>query len=612
MRDEIVCKNEHSEQNRKMADLFFRNNDYKEASRLYELSIEINKNNVKALNNLAVLSEELGDNKKAELFYKQACNVLETSDTDKLKYFQNLASIQEKNGKLNAALWTYQSATKIEGFSKSHIAFNYLYLLQATHITSFEPTIFSSLAVLFNVEEIDKDALAKVYLSQLALKLSLEKETYPKDKHTEFALKLIETEQISLTILSNNLITNHAIEEVILDIRKNLMASILCDSYTETHTAFLTALKNQCTLNRFIYSVDREELSNVEKLKKKTLELPTDIRFDAQLIISSYSDHGSIEILKHVSKLESSIYNLDNKATPTKDLLMNKDPIRAFYESHPYPAWSSKPKSTASTLDQLFRSLNLNGLPTDENKILVAGCGTGRHAIQLALTYPHANVIGLDISLASLEYAACKKTEYNIRNLEFIHGDLNDIYSLGMRFSLIECIGVLHHLKDPLKGCQSILSALCEGGIAKIGLYSTSARAPITELAKLAAEKKVLYVQNNLEKIRKLAIENYDQGRISEIVNSSDFFSRSGCMDLLFNPIEKTFTANDIHAFVGALNCEFAGFEKSGQAGSPTFRHFENHSNIEDFFNTWTRFERSSPAFFSEMYLFWLKPIRRS
>ncbi|WP_085724103.1 class I SAM-dependent methyltransferase [Pseudomonas sp. R37(2017)] len=605
MHDETVRKNEYSEQNRKMADLYFRNNKYKEASRLYELSIKINQNNVKALNNLAVLSEELGDNKKAEQLYKQACGISETLAADKLKYLQNLASIQEKNGNLNAALWTYQSAVKIEGFTKSRIAFNYLYLLSSTHLTSFDPITFSSLAILFNVEEIDTDALAQVYLSQLALKL--EKSKHPKNKNTIFALNLIETEQIALTILSNNLITNHVIEEVILDIRKNLMTSMLSGCYTKTHTDFLIALKKQCTLNGFIYPVDSEELSGVEKLKEKILELPTDVRFDAQLIISSYSAIDVIEKSNNVLP-EYSTHKFGSKATPITDSLRNKQLIRAFYESNPYPAWTSKPKSTPSTLDQLFRNLNLNSPPSEKNRILVAGCGTGRHAIQLALTYPHADVIGLDISLVSLEYAARKRDEYKIRNLKFIHGDLNDISSFGMNYSLIECIGVLHHLQDPLKGCRAILSALCQGGIAKLGLYSTSARAPITELASLAAEKRIPYVHSNLEKIRKLAIENYNQGRVSEIVNSRDFFSRSGCMDLLFNPAEKTFNANEINELVQTLNCEFAGFEKGGQAGSPTFRDFGNHSDIEKFFNAWKRFESSSPAFFSEMYLFWLKP----
>jgi SAM-dependent methyltransferase len=608
MREKKASTNEYSEKNRRMADRCFRNSEYKEASQLYELSIKLNQHNVKALNNLAVLSEELGDSKKAERLYKQACYTPGISATDQLKFFQNLASVQEKNGNLNAALWTYQSATKIKDFAKSHIAFNYLELLQAIHFTSFDPNILASLAILFNVEEIDKDALTKIYLSQLAHKLEIS--IHQKSTNTTFALDIMESDKIALTMLGNNLVTNHFIERAILDIRNKLLTSILNNNYTKTHRAFLSALKKQCILNKFIYSGEDWELPNIEKLKKNINELPPKILCDAQLIIDSYSEGDTEEASNHVLQPESPTYNLDNTPPTNTASLESKHLIRTFYESNPYPAWTSKPKNTTSTLDQLFENLNLNTAPDDEINILVAGCGTGRHAIQLALTYPNSNIIGLDISLTSLEYATRKRDEYKIRNLEFIHGDLNDACSLGISFCLIECIGVLHHLQDPLKGCQAILTTLCEGGIAKIGLYSSSARTPIAELTSLAADRNTPYIHTNLEKIRKLAIDNYNQGRISEIVNSRDFFSRNGCMDLLFNPMEKTFTVEEIHAFVRALNCDFAGFEKGGQAGSPKFRKFGSDSNIEAFFNDWSRFERSNPAFFSEMYSFWLKPIR--
>jgi SAM-dependent methyltransferase len=605
MHDDTLKKKEHSEKTRKMADSSFKNNDFQEAARLYELSIKNNSNNVKALNNFAALSEALGNNKKAEYLYKLACDLPETSASDKLKFHQNLASTQETNGKINAALWTYQSATKIDGFTKSTIAFNYLDLLQSIQLTSFDAATFASLTSLFNTEGIDHDALSRVYFSQLALKLS--KTIHTKEDHSAYVLDIIESEQIALKLMSKRLIPNHIIEKAITTIRKNLIASMLSNNYNKTHQAFLTALKKQCKLNNFIYLADKEELSNIEKLKAKSLKGSPTITIDARLILESYSDVKITNPLKSPYHLDCKISKKQNKS-PT--LLKSKTLIQDFYESNPYPTWTSKPKHSESTLDQLFKKLNSKQAPTNNN-ILVAGCGTGRHAIQLALTYPHAKIIGLDISHASLQYATNKRDEYKIRNLEFIRGDLNNILSLNMEFSLIECIGVLHHLQDPLKGCQAVLSALEGSGIAKIGLYSAYARTPIADLAKLASENEILYIPSNLEKIRNLAIQNYKYKRTNEIVNSQDFFSRSGCMDLLFNPLEKSFTSRDILSLIRTLHCEFAGFENGGQKKSPALRTFNEHSSLDSLFNAWEIFENLNPNFFSEMYLFWLKPIRK-
>lgn len=597
MLNQEAFKYENSERYRKEADICFENNNLKEATRLYRLSIATNKNNANALNNLAVLLEELNHNKEAEQLYKQACAASKTSHQDKLKFFRNLANIQERNGKLNSALWTYQSATKIEDFSKNDIASNYLSFLQTTHLNSFDATIFSSLRKLYNIETLDKCTLTEIYFSQLALKLEEMKELPL--QNTELTIEIMGNDIITTTLMSNSLITNHIIEKVIIDIRKFLLFSLLKSSHRNLHTAILTAINKQCRLNGYIYPADESELSEIEKLKTNIIKLPLHMHEDAKLIINSYANIRTTETTKN--------YSSTTPYTPNSD---EQELVRSFYEANPYPHWTSIPRSTPSSLDELFTRLNLKEPPTNNN-ILVAGCGTGRHAIQLALTYPQANIKALDVSAASLAYASEKRDEYNIKNIEFIHGDLNELHLLNIKFSLIECIGVLHHLKNPLKGTQAILSALSSTGIAKLGLYSTSARAPIAELKNLATSKKITYEQNNLEKIRMLAIANYSHGRISEIVNSPDFFSRSGCMDLLFHPMERTFSATDIHALTKYVNCHFAGFEKGGSKGSPSFINFDNDTDLEVFFNNWKNFETLHPNFFCEMYLFWLKPIRR-
>lgn len=604
MHNDMLKKIEHSEKIRKNADSSFKNNNLNEAVRLYELSIKINSNNAKALNNFAALSEELGEVSKAECLYKLACNLPENTVFEKLKFHQNLALIQEKSGKINAALWTYQLAAELEGFTKNTIAFNYLDLLQVINFTSFDVGIFASLTSLFNTEGLDKDALAQVYFSQLALKL--EKAKYTEKDYAILALDIIESEPITLKLLSSNLVSNYVIEEAITKIRAELVGSMLGNNYNKTHRFFLAALRKQCKLNNFIYHVSEEELLKVDVLKEKISNLSPMIQIDAQLILESYQSSGA----KKSCCTDGLVRRSKKKETTLSGLLKSKKLIQSFYESNPYPLWSSRPKHSESTLEQLFKALNLKQLPPGNN-ILVAGCGTGRHAIQLALTYPRARVIGLDVSQASLQYATKKRDEYKIRNLELIHGDLNNILSLNMGFSLIECVGVLHHLQDPMKGCRAILSALEDGGIAKIGLYSKRARTPIVNLASLASESEILYVPGNLERIRKLAIQNYKHKRIDEIVNSRDFFSRSGCMDLLFNPLEKTFTIRDIQSLIQDLECEFAGFENGGQKKSPAFRRFNEQTDMDIFFDAWESFEALNQNFFSEMYLFWLKPKRK-
>ena len=82
----------------------------------------------------------------------------------------------------------------------------------------------------------------------------------------------------------------------------------------------------------------------------------------------------------------------------------------------------------------------------------MAGCGTGRHALEVAQGYCGAQVLGIDLSLASLSSAKRKRPAALSDAIEFAQADILNIGSLDRRFDLINASGVLHHMGDPLGG----------------------------------------------------------------------------------------------------------------------------------------------------------------
>ena len=113
-------------------------------------------------------------------------------------------------------------------------------------------------------------------------------------------------------------------------------------------------------------------------------------------------------------------------------------------------------------------------------QILIAGCGTGKQAIDTALTFKNAEITAIDLSKASLSYAIRKSKEIGIRNINFMMCDINDIVLLNKRFDIIECVGVLHHMENPFIGWKKLASILNVGGFMFIGLYSEIARRNIS------------------------------------------------------------------------------------------------------------------------------------
>ena len=83
----------------------------------------------------------------------------------------------------------------------------------------------------------------------------------------------------------------------------------------------------------------------------------------------------------------------------------------------------------------------------------------------------NCNVLSMDLSLTRLSYAIRKTRELGITNIEYMQGDILKIDQLGRLFDIIESVGILHHMDDPLTGWKVLVDRLRSGGLMKVGLY---------------------------------------------------------------------------------------------------------------------------------------------
>ncbi len=110
-------------------------------------------------------------------------------------------------------------------------------------------------------------------------------------------------------------------------------------------------------------------------------------------------------------------------------------------------------------------------------RILDAGCGSGVSTEYLAHLNPQAQVVGIDLSAGTLAVAKerCERTKVSDR-VEFRQMSLFDAEQLEGEFDLINCVGVLHHTADPIRGIQALAQKLAPGGIFHIFVYSELGR----------------------------------------------------------------------------------------------------------------------------------------
>jgi SAM-dependent methyltransferase len=276
--------------------------------------------------------------------------------------------------------------------------------------------------------------------------------------------------------------------------------------------------------------------------------------------------------------------------TPVRDEVSRR--VQAQYEANPYPRWQRVPVPGAFPLPRMLRSLFPHAdaaklAAPDAPEILVAGCGSGRHAAITAQLQPHGRVLAVDLSRASLAYAMRRCAELGLTNLRFAHADLLELGALDERFDLIECSGVLHHMHEPLAGWRVLLSLLRRGGFMKLGLYSELARRHI-----VAARRKVAGLEVREARRCIFSLPTDDPAR--EVTTLRDFYSASGARDLVLHVQEHRFTIPRLASAIAELGVEFLGFELPGKKLALSLEQ-------------WDAYETANPDTFASMYQFWIR-----
>jgi SAM-dependent methyltransferase len=283
--------------------------------------------------------------------------------------------------------------------------------------------------------------------------------------------------------------------------------------------------------------------------------------------------------------------------------------VQQQYEENPYPRWvRTAAMARPTTVDRyLHRQLPLARL-RDLGKregILIAGCGTGQHAIETAQRLLGVDILAVDLSLSSLCHAQRKSRALGLTWLHYAQADILQLGALGRTFDLIESSGVLHHLADPLAGWRVLISILRPGGIMRVGLYSALARGHLAAARAFIAAGRYGQSADDIRRFRQDLVQTGSE-TAARIAEHRDFFSLSECRDLLFHRQEHSFTLPRIGAFLAECGLEFLGFDVEGSILQQFRRRFPDPEALTDFAR-WHAFETENPHTFIGMYQFFVQ-----
>ncbi len=387
--------------------------------------------------------------------------------------------------------------------------------------------------------------------------------------HPEGAL----AEPLLLRLLEDVVIRDPGLEQLLTETRRKMLDVPL-------PLPVMTAVAHQCFNTEYVFDETPEERARIERLRPSTAE-----QFAACAAYRPIEGNPiaslarrQIDERREEKRLAAEIAVLSDEKGGVSAA------VRAQYEENPYPRWIRLPAPIATE-------------PMDIS-ILVAGCGTGQHAISTARRFPNAKVLAVDLSRASLAYALRKTRELGLANIAYRQADILALAAREERYDVIECSGVLHHMEDPYEGWRILRGLLKPGGRMRVGLYSESGRRAVVRARELIASQGY---KPDAGGIRACRAALRSRAEFQSIVRNEDFYSMSGCRDLLFHVQEHRFTLPQIEALLARLGLRFLGFEL---ADSQTLARYRARFS-EDTLANWHRFEQEFPDTFSRMYQFW-------
>jgi tetratricopeptide (TPR) repeat protein/SAM-dependent methyltransferase len=399
------------------------------------------------------------------------------------------------------------------------------------------------------------------------------------------------------------------LEGLLVNARRVMLESVNLP-WKEVELEFHAALAHQCFINEYIFPASPAEEALVatlgaglQHLVARAAYQPLHACPDAEALL----DHRWPAPVANLLRQQVAEPREEQRlrcTIPTITLIRDATSIRVRqqYEAHPYPRWTAAGSPGVTSLSAYLRGRFPKARFTSRQvcDVLIAGCGTGRTAIECAhLLGSGARLLALDLSVASLAYAKRKAQELDINNIAFAQGDLTLLR--GQQFDFINAGGVLHHIADPLSGWRNLRQLLRPGGFMQIGLYSAAGRRCLQQVRSSAS-----WPRSNaaLRHAREIILRQSNFA--GPLFGCSDFYALSEFRDLLFHEQEHVFVLPQIAEFLRQEGLAFIGMD----VDESTQHRFENISGNVDEVMCWDAFEKTYPETFMGMYQFWVHSAR--
>jgi SAM-dependent methyltransferase len=197
------------------------------------------------------------------------------------------------------------------------------------------------------------------------------------------------------------------------------------------------------------------------------------------------------------------------------------------------------------------------GKPGRRLRILVAGCGTVQ-AAYAAFANPEDEVVGVDLSEASLAHERYLQDRHGLNNLKLFRGDILDVRALGRAFDVILCTGVLHHMADPGAGLAALRDVLAPDGVIVVMVFGATVRTGVYMLQDAFQRMGISQSPEGVAQVRQILRELPSRHYAHDYIRAAEELKHDAAVvDTFLHPQDRAYTVPQLLDLVESSGLRF-------------------------------------------------------
>lgn len=467
-------------------------------------------------------------------------------------------------------------------------------------------------------------SLAPLAMAKVALDL-------PRADAPAAALEVLADMPLLMRVLVHARITAPALERLLTDTRRRLLAQLTAvDSVAalEPVVRLAVAIATQCWRNEYCWAQTEAETEQVHALAAR-LQGGHESPFEV-LAFAMYAPVDSV--LSDHAGLRSSAWPDAITRLVTQQLALRQQARAASVEvpsltggehtasgtasddedSEPLPRWTAVPAQSARIPLPHFARQVIAGAPVIELasapggiRALHAACGTGQHAIEMALRIDGLHLLAVDTSRACLGYAMALARRHAAAGIAFAQAGPAQLHASGRRFDFIDASrAFLQQQGTSDAAIAALVACLAPRGLLRLAFDTRRGRRGIQPCRDWVRTLGATPIPDGIRALREAVLALPDDDPRREPVRFDAFYATSECRDLLLPAAEATpCDLIEIPALLARHGVRPLGLEVP-QTVQQAFTRRMPGARLDDF-AAWDRFEDAHPRTFERTLIVW-------